>query len=245
MIVEVRPIEKERWHQKKGKEDYSNFKKGDWLHSDEYSYLKSAYFDVSISHLILYVGVFDYGMRQYLKNAVRLPLEEKKEDKKNEKPIIQGKNDSSSKYKGVCVSTVDKNKVNLYGRGEVSFNEGEFFLMAHRIADFSSGVIYRWTGSFWQELLPYSLYHVEYLQAYKDIQNMKDLPKGIFFKDFLMGVLQVCDVLYSKSIQANLLTIQEGLFLNNIPKEDPHIKGQVYLSANSSSSDYVLKVSKG
>ena len=74
---------------------------------------------------------------------------------------------------------------------------------------------------------------------------MKDLPKGVFFKDFLMGVLQVCDVLYSKSIQANLLTIQEGLFLNNIPKRDPHIKGQVYLSANSSSSDYVLKVSEG
>ena len=145
----------------------------------------------------------------------------------------------------MCVSTVDKNKVNLYERGEVSFNEGEFFLMAHRIADFSSGVIYRWTGSFWQELLPYSLYHGEYLQAYKDIQNMKDLPKGVFFKDFLMGVLQVCDVLYSKSIQANLLTIQEGLFLNNIPKRDPHIKGQVYLSANSSSSDYVLKVSEG
>lgn len=230
---------------KKGEEDFSNFTKGTKHVADEYYYLKSAYFDVTISHLILCVGSFDYGTRQYLKNAVRLPLEEKKEDKKNEKPIIQGKSDSFSKYKGVCVSTVDKNKVNLYNRGEVSFNEGEFFLMAHRIADFSSGVIYRWTGSFWQELLPYSLYHAEYLQAYKDIQNMKDLPKGVFFKDFLMGVLQVCDVLYSKSIQANLLTIQEGLFLNNIPKRDPHIKGQVYLARKHLTGELFLTVSEG
>ena len=60
-----------------------------------------------------------------------------------------------------------------------------------------------------------------------------------------MGVLQVCDVLYSKTMQANLLTIQEGLFFSNIPKEDPHIKGQVYLSGAAFTSGYVLKVSEG
>lgn len=234
----------------RSEEDYSNFKKSPYsIHNfnvkDEYYYLKSAYFDVKISHLILYRGVLDYGMRQYLKKHIFLSFEEKKEDKKNEKPITQGKNEKDSKYKGVCDGRVEEKKVHLYEKGEVEFNEEEFFLMAHKFEGFSSGVIYRWTGSFWQELLPYSLYHKEYMQAYQDIQNMSDLPSNVFFKEFLMGVLQVCDVLYSKTMQANLLTIQEGLFFSNIPKEDPHIKGQVYLSGAAFTSGYVLKVSEG
>ncbi len=231
---------KEKSH---SEEDYSNFS----LHAvDSYYYKKSPHFDVCLSHLMMFHKQLDYGERQFLKANIKLPIieEEKKQIKAEE--VIQGKLKKDSKYKGLCVGTVDKNVVVLYEKGEQSFNAEDFFLMGHnRISEFTAGVLYKWMGTSWQELKPYSLYHKEYLQAYQDCISLKTFPPDVFFKDFIMSALQIADVFYSKNVQTNLLTVQEGFCLNNIPKEDPHVAGQVYLVFDPINSIYVLTVSEG
>lgn len=215
---------------KRRDEDYSEYI--DHLHKIfSPPYRRSTFFDVRLSHLLLFGYDLDYGERQFIKKSVTYPIkEERKEAKKPSQDVTQGKITEDSKYKGVCVSDVDpaKNQVKIYEKGNVDFNADDFFLMGRNEGNFKAGTLYSWTGSSWQALTPYSLYHKEYVMAYSDIVKMKELLSDIFLKDFIINTLQISDILYSKTMQTNSLTVQEGFFLNGIKEEDTHVEGEVY-----------------
>ena len=189
---------------------------------------KSPFFDIRIAHLLMFDYWLDYGEFRFLQKNPTYPIkEEKKIEQKNTENVVMGKPQKDSKYKGFCISNVEKNKneVLIYNKEKITFKNDEFFLMARNIEGFKAGVLYAWVEKQWQELLPYSLYPKEYVMAYNDILSMKNVCSDISFADFVMNSLQVSDVIYSKTLQTNELTIKENIFIDDI-KDDPRFRGK-------------------
>ena len=190
----------------------------------------------------------DYGEFLFLQNNPTYPIkEEKKIEQKNTENVVMGKLQKDSKYKGFCISNVEKNKneVLIYDKEKITFKNDEFFLMARNIEGFKAGVLYAWVEKQWQELLPYSLYPKEYVMAYNDILSMKNVCSDISFADFVMNSLQVSDVIYSKTLQTNELTVKENIFIDDIKDEDPHVKGVLYMKYDPRFRGKYLTISEG
>ena len=199
-------------------------------------------FCLLISNLLLFDYHLSYGERQYIKNCGVYPYKATLDEKGNKvvyRPPQENTQDIG--YKGVCVSSINEksNKVNIYGKGEVAFGAGDYFLMGIPCEPFKAGVIYLWTGTFWKTLLPHSVYHREYSIAYDDIIEMRTLLPELFFKEFITNALLVTQSLYTRLLDANNLVVQKELCLQDLPNGDPHIKGAVY------KIDGVLHISEG
>ena len=209
---------------------------------------KSPFFDIRIAHLLMFDYWLDYGEFRFLQKNPTYPIKkEKKIEQKNTENVVMGKPQKDSKYKGFCISNVEKNKneVLIYDKEKITFKNDEFFLMARNIEGFTAGVLYAWVEKQWQELLPYSLYPKEYVMAYNDILSMKNVCSDISFADFVMNSLQVSDVIYSKTLQTNELTVKENIFIDDIKDEDPHIKGVLYMKYDPRFRGKYLTISEG
>ena len=221
-------------------------------------YQKSPFFNVNIAHLLIFPHWLTYGERKALEKTVSYPFKELvvlKGDNKTQQG--EASKEEASIYKGVCIDDVkDDSSTILINSKSIVLKEGEFFLMGKNKGAFKAGYLYAWKDGKWTALLPFQEYHNEYLMAYNDIFEMRGNLNDIFFKEFVINALQFSEMLYSNALQVNKMVckdslimqngvINDSLIFKNLPNEDPHVKGKVYISIDNSTGRSTLAISNG
>ena len=148
----------------------------------------------------------------------------------------------SGHYLGFASPPKDANTNGIHRLSDESTryaSNGDFFLSCKYTDFFKAGVVYKWVGGRWTELLPAEKYGKEYEDALEDMKNAGSYLTETSVRPFSIESLFLSAKILSKNLKSESVQIANLLQLLNVREGDPHIKGAVY------SLNGVLMISKG